>query len=175
MLPGVVVDDLPDGWTFVSWLDKDGWYSPDAVYEVKNLRVVSDAEFEDLVRTTRDSAGWNGIPHDDVGEPEPSPYSVGDVVQWVGPVLGDDDWDTFGDPWRLAALGSASGLTRRHPGRIIEIKHNAALRVRWIDKDGEFEGRRFVNPDFVEAVDDVEAQRLATQLRESDWPGLDRA
>lgn len=173
-LPGVVTHDLPDGWTLVSWLDKDGWYSPDAVYEVKNLRMVSDAEFDDLVQAVRESPGWQGIAHNTDIDPEPSPYRVGDPVEWIGPMPGDADWDPHVDAWRRAALGSASGLTRRHPGRIVEIKHNAALRVRWIDKDGEFEGQRFVNPEFVEAVDEVEAQRLATQLRESDWPGLDR-
>ena len=182
-LPGVVVDDLPDGWTFVSWLDKDGWYCPDAVYEVKNLQVVSDAEFEDLVRTTRDSPGWNGIPHDDVGEPEPSPFHLGDLVQWVGPVPEDDDWDPYYGPWRQgqvvpwqqgqAAYNYASGLTRHHPGRIVELRGLfGAPRVRWIDKDGEFDGRGSVNHSDLEAIDETEAQRLATRLRQSDWPGF---
>lgn len=173
-LPGVVTEDLPDGWTFVSWLDKDGWYSPDAVYEVKNLRAVSDAEFDDLVRAVRDSPDWQGIVHNTDIDPEPSPYQVGDLVEWVGPVPGDADWDPHADSWRRQALGSVSGLTRRHPGRIVEIAHNAALRVQWIDKVGEYEGRDFIHPDFVRAADEAEAQRLTTQLRESDWPGLDR-
>ncbi|MER6973795.1 hypothetical protein ABT304_22230 [Nocardioides sp. NPDC000445] len=182
-LPGVVVEDLPDGWTFVSWLDKDGWYCPDAVYQVKDLRVVSDAEFEDLVRTVRDSPRWNGVPHDDVGESKPSPFRVGDLVQWVGPVPGDDDWDPYYGPWRQgqvvpwvqgqAAYDYASGLTRNHPGRVVELRGLVrAPRVRWIDKDGEFEGRSGLSHSDLEAVDEAEAERLATRLRQSDWPGF---
>ena len=145
-LPGVVTQDLPDGWTLVSWLDKDGWYSPDAVYEVKNLRVVSDAEFDDLVRAVRESPGWQGIAHDIVDDPEPSPYVVGAPVMWLGPVLGDKDWDPSNNSWRLAVFGSASGPPRGHRGRIVEVSESGALRVRWIDDDGEFEGRGFVDP-----------------------------
>ena len=147
VLPGVVVDDLPDGWALVSWLDKDGWYSPDAVYEVKNLRVVSDAEFDDLVRAVRESPGWKGITHDIVDDSEPSPYVVGAPVMWLGPVLGDKDWDASNNAWRLAVFGSASGPpTRGLRGRIVEVSQSGALRVRWIDEDGEFEGRGFVDP-----------------------------
>ncbi|MFJ9387302.1 hypothetical protein ACIRON_00675 [Nocardioides sp. NPDC101246] len=151
-LPGVVVDDLPDGWTFVSWLDKDGWYCPDAVYEVKNLQVVSEAEFDDAVRAVRGSPDWQGIVHDVVDGPEPSPYVVGASVMWIGPVLGDADWDPSLDVWRLAVFGSASGPARGHRGRIVEISQSGALRVRWIDRDGEFEARDFIDPGDVAVV-----------------------
>lgn len=152
--PGVVVDDLPDGWTFVSWLDKDGWYCPDAVYEVKNLRVVSEAEFDDAVRAVRGRPDWQGIVHDVVDGPEPSPYVVGASVMWIGPVLGDNGWDPCIDAWRLAVFGNASGPpTRGHRGRIVEISQSGALRVRWIDKAGEFEGRVFIDPGDVAVVE----------------------
>jgi hypothetical protein len=151
-LPGVVVEDLPDGWTFVSWLDKDGWYSPDAVYEIKNLRVVSDAEFEDLVRAVRDSPGWQGLAREVVDDLEPWSSEVGDSVMWIGPVLGDADWDPYREVRRLAGFGSGSGPARGHRGRIVEISQSGALRVRWIDGDREFEGRVFIDPGDVAVV-----------------------
>ncbi|MFE6648521.1 hypothetical protein ACFVJS_18270 [Nocardioides sp. NPDC057772] len=147
------MDDLPDGWALVSWLDKGGWYSPGAVYEVKSLRVVSDAEFDDLVRAVRESPGWQGITHDIVDGSEPSPYVVGAPVMWIGPVLGDNGWDPRIDTWRLAVFGSASGPPARgHRGRIVEVSQSGALRVRWIDEDGEFEGRVFIDPGDVAVV-----------------------
>ncbi|MER7558048.1 hypothetical protein ABTZ46_13970 [Nocardioides sp. NPDC126508] len=152
-LPGVVTEDLPDGWTLVSWLDKDGWYSPDAVYEVKSLRAVSDAEFDDLVRAVRDSPDWRGIVHNTDIDPEPSPYVVGASVMWIGPVLGDNGWNPRIDAWRLAVFGDASGPPARgHRGRIVEVSQSGAFRVRWIDKDGEFEGRVFIDPGAVAVV-----------------------
>ncbi|HEY9353278.1 MAG TPA: hypothetical protein VIP28_08515, partial [Nocardioides sp.] len=66
-----------------------------------------------------------------------------------------------------------SGLTRHHPGRIVELRGLfGAPRVRWIDKDGEFDGRGSVNHSDLEAIDETKAQRLATRLRQSDWPGF---
>jgi hypothetical protein len=62
-LPGVIIDELPDGWALVSWVDADGWYSPEAVYETKNLHEVSDADFEDHVRRGR-GTNWAGVPRD---------------------------------------------------------------------------------------------------------------
>ena len=44
--------------------------------------------------------------------------------------------------------------------------------VSWLDKDGEFDGRASVNHSDLEAIDEIEAQALATRLRQSDWPGF---
>ena len=43
-LPGVIVHELPDGWVLISWPYRTGWYAPDAVYETKSVRDVSDEE-----------------------------------------------------------------------------------------------------------------------------------
>ena len=61
-LPGVIVHELPDGWVLISWPYKTGWYAPDAVYETKSVRDVSDEEFDQLVREVR--ASGEGAPED---------------------------------------------------------------------------------------------------------------
>ena len=63
VLPGVIVHELPDEWVLVSWPNRSGWHAPDAVYEMKSLRDVSDEEFEQLVREVR-ASGWEGSPED---------------------------------------------------------------------------------------------------------------
>lgn len=60
-LPGVIRDELPDGWALVAWLDKERWFSPDAVYETKYLAEVPDGVFENLASDLR-SSDWLGLP-----------------------------------------------------------------------------------------------------------------
>jgi hypothetical protein len=66
---------------------------------MKNLRAVSDAEFDDLVRAVRDSPDWQGIVHNTDIDPEPSPYQVGDLVEWVGPVPRYLEVNEIRSPW----------------------------------------------------------------------------
>lgn len=171
-LPGVVVQELPDGWNFVSWVDRgeEGWHSPDAVYETKNLQDVTDDEFERRVQEVLDS-DWPGQPVEALDEVAPLPYSVGDRVRWVGPLPEDPDWDPRAVHWNRNALGG--GLTSAHPGTVVEVDHRGnSLRVRWVDKNDEFEGRETVTVDSLEPISEADHASLTASLRESDWDGL---
>ena len=172
-LPGVVVRELPDGWNFVAWVDKDSWQSPEAVYESKWLEEVSDEEFERLVSDLRTS-DWAGLPpRAPFSEPAEQPtYEPGAKVRWVGPVEGDYAWQApdWRD-WYPKALGGV--LTPSHPGTVIAVDRKGDPFVSWIDKTGEFAGRASVPKTFVVAMEDAEAARRTDSLRASDWSGLD--
>lgn len=148
-LPGIVTSDLPDGWALVTWVDKDSWYSPDAVFETKFLKELSRDDFERRVTTLRES-DWEGLTKQPISEPKPANV-VGETVRWVG---------------------TGRGLTPSHPGTIVEIDSFGRLRVRWVDRVGEFEDRQFVYPINIRLIDADEAARLTQALRDSDWPGL---
>lgn len=168
VLPGVIVHELPDDWVLISWPHKSGWYIPDAVYEMKSLRDVSDAEFEQLVREVRDS-DWEGLP-EPASEPGPRRFAAGDFVQGSGPQPGDPGWDAEATTWIEKALGG--GVTPGHPGVVIEADNNSAVRVQWIGKVDSFSGEEFIRDDWVEPVTKQDFERLSQQLRQSDWQGL---
>lgn len=169
-LPGVVTADLPDGWAHVAWIDKDGWYSPDAVYEMKNLREVSEADFQDRVNRVLASA-WDGLAHDTPSQPMAS-LSIGDRVQLTSLIVGGTYWSPDDATWREAVFGGVRGLTRHHPGTVVEVATDGAVRVRWVDKQGEFDSPGSVSPDILAPIDEEEAVRLTIELRSSDWQGL---
>lgn len=170
-MPGTIEHVLPDDWVFVRWVDKRGEKTPEAVYEAKWLRVITEDEFASRRDVLRAST-WAGLPTEDPPEPMPRRFAAGDRVTWSGPQPGDAQWDSEATYWIEKALGG--GVTPTHPGVVLEAADNAAVRVRWVDKRGTFAGEDFIRDDWLEPVTEQEFHRLSEQLRKSDWPGLRR-
>lgn len=171
-LPGVVIEDLPDGWALVSWVDKAGWQCPDAVYETRWLQEVPAERFEALVNELRDS-DWAGLPPGPPFRPlEPVPdFQVGTWVRWVGPLEEDLAWEV--PEWAGWARDALGGVLRpSHPGVVSEVYEGGDLRIRWVDKVGELEGRIGVPRNLVVPISEEEAAQRAARLRLSGWGGL---
>lgn len=164
-MPGVIVEWLPDGpsggMALVAWVDKAGWQVPDAVFEAKNLRPASEAEFGTRVRELR-ASDWAGLPASaPFREGERVDFLPGMRVRWAGPFPEDSVWQAQAfREWAEGALGGV--LAHAHPGTVVSVNRDGEPMIHWAGHESA--GRIAVPRGYLARIDEAEYAARASKV-----------